>query len=114
MWNSVIMALGAATLTGCQPSGEPSVRVTQVSPGIHKMALESEHRIWPYIELHEAGSLVVRHEELAPQLSANVCKGAYSLERTEAWVSQCDFVCNDPRPYTVQTTWLVSCKSASE
>jgi hypothetical protein len=88
--------------------------VTQISLGIDNIVLESQHRVQPYIELLEARSLTNGHRELVPQHAANVCKGAYDLERTGAWVSQCEWVCDDPAPCTASTTWLVSCKSDSE
>jgi hypothetical protein len=76
--------------------------------------LESEHRVQPSIELMETRLLTDSHRELVSQHATNVCQGAYDLERTEARVSQCDWVCDDPAPYSASTTWLVSCKSASE
>lgn len=114
MWSSVILFLGIATLAGCQPTSEPTVRVTQVSPAVHNVMIETPHWEEYPTEVVKSIDVVDQDKNAANEHAVALCNGAYAIEVTERRIVPCDRLCDGHAPYTTSTAWLVSCKSASE
>jgi hypothetical protein len=114
MWNSLITAFGAAVLAGCQPSSQPTVSVTQVSPALYSVMIETPRWEKYSDEVSKSINLVDQDKNLANERAAGLCIRPNTIEITERRIVPCDWVCDGHPPYTTSTTWLVSCKSASE
>ena len=111
MWSSVAAVLGTIALSGCQPSLETAVSVTQLDAGRYEVALETPS--WTEMSDQEIASMVDRDRPLVNQHAASLCGDSYRAEIEERRLSQCDWNCSDSRPgFFSSTIWKISCEQA--